>query len=180
MMIDDLFVDTWAILAATALMCSVAAVMNFATLHMTVRFLPQEYHDTKTGLVPGHDTPTPKGMDHNPLTIDTDMADISANHNHTPNPTTTGAAVVIDDTHCAPHPATAVAYATLWLTDALITTHARTHPTGIVTPHLEHATSLNDVTHDTTPQTIASLTLATLTAVHKDHSQATPKAFDPP
>ena len=58
MMIDALFVDKQVILAATALMCSVTAAMNSATLHKTAptRFLPQEHHATKTGLVPGHIT----------------------------------------------------------------------------------------------------------------------------
>ena len=115
-----------------------------------------------------HNTPTPKGTDHNPLTIDTDMVDISTNHNHTANPTTTGAAVT-DGMYCTPHPSNAVACTAPRVTDALITTHAKTHLKGIVTPHLEHAISPTDITHATTPWTIASLTLATLSTLHKDH-----------
>ena len=70
--------------------------MNLTTLHKTAqaRFLIQEHHTTKTGLVSGHDKPTPKGTDHNPPTIGTDIGDISANHNQTTIPTTTGAAAV--------------------------------------------------------------------------------------
>ena len=58
----------------TAPVHSITAVMNLATLHKTAptRFLPQEHHATKTGLIPGHDTPTPKGRDHISLTIGTE------------------------------------------------------------------------------------------------------------
>ena len=105
MRIDALFVDKQAIFTVTALMHSVTAVMNSATLHKTAltRFLPQEHHATKTGLVPGHDTPTFEGTHHNPPNIDTDMGGISTNHNHTAIPTATGAAAVTEGTHCAPH-----------------------------------------------------------------------------
>ena len=66
------------ILAAIALMHSVTAAMNLATLHKTAptRFLPEEHHASKTVLVPGHDLPGPKGTDHNPPTMGTDMGDI--------------------------------------------------------------------------------------------------------
>ena len=99
-MIDALFLDRQAILATTAPMCSVTAVMNLATLHKTTptRFLPQENHATKTGLIPGHNTCTPKATDHNPLTIDTDIGGISTNHKHTADPTVTGAAAVTEGT----------------------------------------------------------------------------------
>ena len=169
---DGYFVDRQAILAATDPMCSVIAAMNLATLHKTAptRFLSQEHHSTKIGLILGHDTLTPEGTDQNLLTIDTDMGDISTNLNHTANSTVTGAAAVTEDTHCTPHPAIAVAHATLWLTDALITSHAKTHPTGIVAPHLDHITSPTCITHATTPWTIVSLSLATLPALHKDHN----------
>ena len=62
-MIDALFVDEGVILATTAPMHSVTAVMNLATLHKTAptRFLHQEHHAMKTDFIPGHDTPTPKG-----------------------------------------------------------------------------------------------------------------------
>ena len=44
-----LFVDEWVILATTAPVHSVTAVMNLATLQRTAptRFLPQEHHATK-------------------------------------------------------------------------------------------------------------------------------------
>ena len=78
--------------AITASIHSVAGVMNSAALYKTAptRFLPQEHLTTQIGLIPGHDTLTPKGTDHNPPIIDTDMGDTSPNHNHTT--TVTGAA----------------------------------------------------------------------------------------
>ena len=90
------------ILAATDPVHSVTAVMNLATLYKTAptRFLPQEHHITKTGLIQGHDTPTPKG--HTSPTVGTDMGDISTNHNHTTNPTVARAAAVPEGTHCPP------------------------------------------------------------------------------
>ena len=62
MIIDALSLDEQVIFAATALMCSVTAAMNLATLHKTAltRFLPQEHLATKTGLVQDHSIPTPK------------------------------------------------------------------------------------------------------------------------
>ena len=124
----------------------------------------------RTGPIQGHNKPTPKGTDHNPL-IDTDMGGISMDHNHIANPTMTGAAAVTEGMHNAPHPAPTLTCATLWQTYALMTTHAETHPPGIVTPHLKHATSPTDIIHATTPWTVAGLPLATLTALHKDHSR---------
>ena len=108
--VDRSFVDKQVILAATVLMHSVTSVKNFATLHKTTptRFLPKECHATK--IVLGHDTPIPKGTDHNPPTMGTDMADISAYHDNTTIPTTTGAAAVTEGTHCTSHPATTAAH----------------------------------------------------------------------
>ena len=60
----------------------------------------------------GHNIPAPKGTDHTPPTMGTDMGGISTNHNHATIPTVTGAAAVPEGTHCTPHPATAVAHAT--------------------------------------------------------------------
>ena len=67
-MIDALFVDEQIILAAMAYMKSVTAVMNSTTLHRTspARFVCQGHHATKTGLIQGNATPTPKGTDHIP------------------------------------------------------------------------------------------------------------------
>ena len=76
----------------------------------------------QTGVTQGHDTPTPEGTDHNPLTIDTDIGDISTDHTHTTNSNATGAAADTEGTLCTSHRATAVAHATLQLTDAVITT----------------------------------------------------------
>ena len=67
-MVNALFVDEQVILVTTAPMHSVTAVMNSATLHKnaTIRFLPKECSATGTGLIPGHNTPTPKGTDPEP------------------------------------------------------------------------------------------------------------------
>ena len=99
-----------------------------------------------------------------------DMGDISTDHNCTTIPTMTGTAAVLEGTHHASHPATVMAHATLQLKDALIATCAMTHPTGIVTPHATLTTSPTNITHTTIPQTGASLTPATLTALHGEHS----------
>ena len=129
MMIDALFVDEQIILAATVPMCSVTAAMNLATLHKTAptRFLPQECQATKTGIIPGHNTPTPEGTGHTPPTMDADMGDISAGHSHTAISTMTGAAAVTEGKHYTPHPANTVACATFWLMDVSNATHAMTH-----------------------------------------------------
>ena len=87
---------------------------------------PSGNHATKRGLIQGHDTPTPKGTDHIPPTMGTDMGDISTDHNHAAIPTTTGAVAVPEGTHHAPYPADTVAHATLRPMDAPITTHAIT------------------------------------------------------
>ena len=122
------------ILAATALMPSVIAVLNFATLYRTAatRFLPQEYFTTKIDLIQGIDIPTPKGTDHTlPITV-RDMEDISAGHSPTAIPTTTEAAASEGKPH-APHPDTMAAHAALPQLEAPITTHAVT-PTGMLHP----------------------------------------------
>ena len=171
-MIDALFVDKWVILAATAPMYSVTAAMDSANLHKTAptRFLPQEHHATKTDLVQCHDKPTPKGTDHTSPTMGTDMGDISTDHNHAATPTTTGTAAILEGTHCPPHPATTAVHTTFEWIDAPIITCATTQPTGIVTPHPTLTTSPTNITHATIPQTGVSLTPATLTAWHWEHS----------
>ena len=153
-------------LATPALMCSVSAVMNLATLHKTVptRFHHQDHHATKTGLIQGHDIPTtPEGTDHIPSTMGTYMGDISTDHKHTTIPTMTGVAAVPQGTHHAPHPTTTAACAAIWLMDASIAKHTMTHHTDIVIPHPTLTTSPTNVTHTTKPQTRAGLTLATIT-----------------
>ena len=77
-MIDVLFVDEQVILASTALMPSVMAVINLATLHRTVptRFLHQEHRATKTDPIQGINIPTPKGTDHTPAIMVPAMGDI--------------------------------------------------------------------------------------------------------
>ena len=107
----------------------------------------------------------------------------STYHNHAATSNVTGAGVVSEGTHCVPHPATAAALTALQPTDANITTHAMTHPTGIVTPHPTLTTSPGNITHTTVLLTRASLTPATLTTQHGKHrqgeSQAMPKTFNP-
>ena len=171
-MIDFLFADKLVILATTALIHGVTAVMNLATLHRTAptRFLTQEHHATKTHLIQGINMPTLEGTDHNPPAMVTDMGDISTGHNHATIPTVTGAVAVSESTNHAPHPVTAAAHATLWLRDASIVICAVTHPTGIDTPHPALATSPTDITHATIPQTGASLAPATHTTLHRKHS----------
>ena len=82
MMTDALFVDNQIILATIAPMYSVTAAMNLTIFHKTAptRFLPQDHHATRTGLVQGHYTPTPNGTDHTPPTMGTVMVDISTDH----------------------------------------------------------------------------------------------------
>ena len=81
-MIDFLFVDAQVILATTALLPSVMAVMNLATLYRTVptRFLSHEHSTIKTDLIQGINIPTPKGTDCTPPIMVPDMGDISVGH----------------------------------------------------------------------------------------------------
>ena len=91
MMIGILFVDEWVILSSTALMCSIMAVKNLATLHRTMqtRFPPQDHHITKTDFIQGINIPIPKGTDHTPPIMVPYMGDISASDNPTAIPTVT-------------------------------------------------------------------------------------------
>ena len=173
MMINASFVNEQVILVASAPMHSVTAVMNLTTLHKTAQtqYLHQEHHATKTGLIPGNDTPTPKGTDNTQPTMGTNIGDISTNHNHATIPTLTGAGAVTEGTQCPPHPATTVANAALWLMDAPITTCTMTHPIGIVTLHPALTTSSTNITYATIPWTGVGLTPATLTILHMEHSQ---------
>ena len=143
----------WVIWVATTLTQSVIAVMNLANLCWTAptRFLHQKHYTTKTGLIQGNDTPTPKGTGHTQTTVGTDMGDISTDHNHAAIQTITGAAAVSEGTHHSPYPGTAAAHVILWMMDAPIATHTITHPTGIVTPHPILTTSSAEVTHATIP-----------------------------
>ena len=113
-MIDVLFVDKQVILAATALMPSVMAVINLATLHKTAPtgFLHQGHHATKTDLIQGINTPTPKGTDCTPPIIVPDMGDILAGHSPGTIPTTAEAAVLKGTPHTSLQ-ATAAAHAAL-------------------------------------------------------------------
>ena len=98
--------------------------------------------------------PHPKGQTILHPTMGTDIWDVSTDHHHATIPTMTGAAAAVSEgTHCAPHPANAVACATWQLMDTPITTHTMTHPTGIVTSNPTHATSHSAVTQATIPQT---------------------------
>ena len=55
--------------------------------------------------------------------------------------------------------------------DAPVATHTMTHPTSIVVPHPTLITSTTDITYITIQHTGASLTLATPTALHRNHNQ---------
>ena len=100
----------------------------------------------------------------------TDMGDISTNHNHSAISSMTAAVADSRGTHCTPHPPSAADHTALWLMDAPIATCTMTHLTGIIAPHPTLATSA-DITLTTIPQTGASLTPATFTALHGKHSQ---------
>ena len=165
-------VDEQVILAATTPICSVTAMMNSGTLPRTTLtiFLPQKHHATKTDLIQSIDKPTPKGTNHTPPTMVTDMGDISTNHNHTSIPTMTGTPAVSEGTHCTPHPTTSAAPAALWPMDIPVAIHTVTHSSCIVTPHAALATSPTDITHATIPQTRAGLNPATPTVLHRKHS----------
>ena len=166
------FLEKQVILAATAPMHSVMAVMNLATLQRTApaKFPPQEHHTTKTDLIQGIGIPTPGVKDHTPPIMVPDMGDISAGHSPVAIATVTRAAVS-EGTHYTPHPATTAAHTTLWLMDVPITIHTVTHPTGVVVHHPALATSPTDVTHATIPQNRAGLTPETPTGLHRNHSQ---------
>ena len=99
-MMDALFVDEQVILATTALMPSVMAVMNLAILHRTAptNFLHQECHATKADLIQGINTPTTKGTDHTHIMVP-DIRDISADHSPTTVPTVTEEAVLEGTSH---------------------------------------------------------------------------------
>ena len=171
-MIYVLFMEVQVILADSALMPSVMAVMNLSTLCRTApaRFLPQEHHGTKTDLIQGINTSTTEGTDHTPIMVP-DIGDISPGHSPAAVLTLTEAAVLEGIPH-TPLPATTAACTTLWPMDAPITTPAMT-PTNIVTPHTTLATSPTDVTHATL-QTRAGLALATPTAQHRNLSPEKP------
>ena len=81
-------------------------------------------------------------------------------------------APVSEGTPCTLHVAAMAAHAALQPMDALITTHTMT-PTSIEAPNPALITSHVDITH-ATPQTRASLTPATPTAMYRKHSQGKP------
>ena len=129
-MISVLSVDGQVILATTALMPSVMAVMNLAIFCRTAptRFLHQEHHATTEYLIQGINTPTTRGTDHTPIMV-TDIGDITVDHSPTPICTVTEAAA-LEGMHHTLLPAMTTAYAGLQLMyfPAMITT-------GIVTPN---------------------------------------------
>ena len=113
-MIDDLFVDKWVILATSALMCSVMAVM--ATLHRTAK-QDSSLRNTTIQRQISFQASKIRGTDHSPHIMIPDMGSLSAAHNPTAIPTTTGTAVS-EVTHHVPHQATTAACAVLWSMDA--------------------------------------------------------------
>ena len=164
-MISVLSVDRQIILAATALMPSVMAVMNLATLPQTTptRFLHQEHCTTMADLIQGIHTPTTGGKDQTPIIVQ-DIEDTIANHSPCPIHTTTEAAALEGTPH-APLPANAAACAAIQLMDAPGTLHT-VKLTGIVAPHPAFTISPTGTTHGT-PPTRASLTPAAPTTQHR-------------
>ena len=135
-MINFLSVDKQAILASSALMPSVMAVMNLATLLRTdlTRFLYQKQHATTAGPIQGINKFTTGGTGHTSIMV-SDIGDISAGHSPTFIPTVTEVAVIEGTPHALL--ATAAAHAAPQVMDAPITPHVMI-PTSIValTPHL--------------------------------------------
>ena len=171
MMIDVLFVDKQVILAA--LMPNVTAVTNLATLHRAAptRFLPQEHNATNTDLI--QDVNIPRGTDHTPPIMVLHVGDISAHHNPTTIPITTGVAVS-EGTYHVPHLATTAVHSALLLVDVPIAIHAMTHLTSIITPHPALTISPTDLTHATIPQTRTSPAPTTPTALHRKYGTEKP------
>ena len=112
---DVLSVDGQVILVATALMSSVMAVMNLATLPRTAptRFLHKEHNTTMADLIQGINTPTNRGTDHTPTMVPY-IGDITADHSPIPIHTMTEAAA-LEGTPCTLLSVTAAANATLHL-----------------------------------------------------------------
>ena len=158
-MIDCLFVD--------AQMCSVRASINLATLHKT----DSSIRNTTTLRQVFFKATIHSQPHHTPPTMGTGMGNISTNHNHATVPTWTGAPAVPEGKHYTPHPATAVACTALWTMDTPIATCTMTHPTAIFIPYPTLTTSPTDITYATFPWTGANITPATLTTLHKKHSQ---------
>ena len=134
MMISLLSLDGQVILVATALMPSVMAVMNLATLPRVAptRFLHQEHLTIMEDLIQGIDTPTTGWTDHTPIMV-SGIGDITADHSPTTVHTVTEVAA-LEGTPQNLHPATTAGHTTLQLMDAPITLHT-IGLTGIVTPH---------------------------------------------
>ena len=158
-----LSVDEQVILATTALMPSVIAVMNLATLPRTAptRFLYQECHATMADLTQGIDKPTTRGTDHTPI-IAPDIGYISAGYSPTLIPTVTEAAVLV----CTHNTPLAANHAAPQPMDVLIILYAMI-PSVIVALHPTLTIPPVGATH-ATPWTIASLASAAPTMQHKD------------
>ena len=152
-------------LATTALMPSVVAVMNLATLLRTFprRFLHQEHHATTKDLTQGIDTPMAGGTDHSPAMVP-DIEDITADHSPIHFHTATEAEA-LKGTPNDLLPATTAAHTTIQLMATHVTPHAMittclfaSYPTLTIFPA--------GATH-ATPQTRASLAPAAPSTQHK-------------
>ena len=171
-MISILSVDAQVILATTALLPSVVAVMNLAIFSKTVptTFLHQEHNVTTEDLIQGIHTPTTGGTDHTPIMV-TDIGVITADHSPAPICTVTEVTTLEGPPHDL-LPATATAHATPQLMDA-----PAMIKTGIVAPH----PTLTISPGGTTPQTKAALTPAAPTMNHKfsaHEDKAMPKTLN--
>ena len=179
-MINVLSMVKQVISATTALMPSVMAVMNLATLPRTAltRFLHQEHHATMADVIQCINTSTTRGTDHTPIMVP-DIGDISAGNSHTLIPNATEAAVLGGTPHTL-LPATTAAHAATQLMNIPIIPCVMI-PTGIVILHPTFTSFAMGATH-TTPQTRAGLIQQPplhSTRFSTQESQATPKTFNP-
>ena len=151
-----LSVDEQVILATTAPMPSVIAVMNLVTLPRTAPtiILHQEHHTTMADFIQGFNAPTTRGTNYCPIMVQ-DIGEITEDDSPTPIYTVTEAAA-LEGTPCPFLPATAAAYATLQLMDAPIT-HCALIPTDIVTPHPTLTTSPEAPLHRPEPALLKQL-----------------------
>ena len=164
-MISVLAVNGQVTLATTAMMLSVMAVMDLATLPRTAptRFLHQEHHAITEDLTQGINTLTTGGTAHTPIMVP-DIEDITAAH----IPASIHIATEVAALEGTPHallPGTTTACTALQPMDASVIPPA-VIPTGIVALHPILTISPTGVTH-ATPWTGAGLAPAAPIMQHK-------------
>ena len=149
---------------------------NHSAQDCPTTFLPQEHHATKTGLIPGNNTPKAK-ENRSQSTHYRHRHERHFNQSHCWSHHDRSSSSYRRDILCSPSSHhSGLNYP---LADRCShhhscqdTPHRHSH---IPSQHLKHATSPTDITH---------ATLSTFTALHEDHSQwrrsSTPKACHPP